>query len=80
MISSELTKADSKTIYIKLRSEKPALHVALVASGIRGIFSDNLISIRPSAEKTIIFSAEDDIDETEFRSKLRIYDLWNAMH
>ena len=74
-IKAEFSKADARTVYIKLKASKPALYVALDAGDIKGIFSDNLISVRPSAEKTIIFTAEDDINETEFRSKLKIMNL-----
>ena len=74
-IKAEFSKADARTVYIKLKTSKPALYVALDAGDIKGIFSDNLISVRPSAEKTIIFTAEDDINETEFRSKLKIMSL-----
>ena len=74
-IKAEFSKADARTVYIKLKASKPALYVALDAGDIKGIFSDNLISVRPSAEKTIIFTSEDDINETEFRSKLKIMSL-----
>lgn len=79
-ISYELSKIDSKRIGIKIMSEKPAFWVTMDADNIPGTFSDNFISVRPTAEKNIIFNAENEIDFDEFKSKFKIYDLYTATH
>lgn len=79
-ISYEISKVNSKSVSIKVMSEKPAFWVSLDADDIPGIFSDNFIAVRPTAEKNIIFQAENEIDMDEFKSKFKIYDLYTATH
>ena len=64
---------------VKLTVEKPAFCVALEC-GRKGIFSDKMITVRPSAEKTIFFRAEEDITLSDFTSSLKVMDLYSAMH
>lgn len=76
----ECRKTGQRTISIRMSADKPAFYVTLNPGKIKGIFSDNMISVRPSAEKTVIFRAEDDADEEEFEKNLKVYDLYSAMH
>ena len=46
---------------------------------MRGTFSDNMISVRPSAEKNIVFMTEEEADLDRFRENMRIMDLYTAM-
>ena len=68
-----------RTFSVKLTVHKPAFFVAL-DSPVKGLFSDNVISVRPSAEKTIFFRAEEDVSLNEFTSSLKVMDLYTAMH
>ena len=79
-ITYEINKVGSKSISVKVKAEKPAFWVSLDADDIPGIFSDNFISVRPTAEKNIIFHAENDVDLEEFKKKFKIYDLYSATH
>lgn len=74
-----ITENSPRTFAVKLTAEKPAFHVAL-DSNIRGLFSDNMISVRPSAEKTVFFKAEEDTDLQTFSASLKVMDLYSAMH
>ena len=76
----ECIKAGPRMISIRIKAEKPAFYVTLDAGSIKGIFSDNMISVRPSAEKCVIFRSDDEIDIDDFIASLRIYDLYSAMH
>ena len=76
----ECRKTGQRTISIKLTVDKPAFYVTLDAGNIKGLFSDNMISVRPSAEKTVIFRSDEDVDEEAFRDSLKVYDLYSAMH
>ena len=64
---------------VKLSVRKPAFFVAL-DTPVKGLFSDNFISVRPSAEKTIFFRTEEDVSLDEFTSSLKVMDLYKAMH
>ncbi len=64
---------------VKLKVSKPAFCVAL-DSRVKGLFSDNVISVRPSAEKTIFFKPEEDTTLEEFTKTLKVMDLYSAMH
>ena len=62
------------------RLKKPAFYVTLNQGRIKGVFSDNMISVRPSAEKTVFFRSEEDITAEELEKNLAVYDLYSAMH
>ena len=79
MMASETTQTGPRTFAVKLTAEKPAFCVALDCN-MRGTFSDNMISVRPSAEKTIFFKAEEDITLEQFTADLKVMDLYTAMH
>ena len=55
------------------------LMVEAVSGSMRGTFSDNMISVRPSAEKNIVFMTEEEADLDRFRENMRIMDLYTAM-
>ena len=76
----ECRKAGQRTISIKLSAKKPAFYVTLNQGRIKGVFSDNMISVRPSAEKTVFFRSEEDITAEELEKNLAVYDLYSAMH
>ena len=76
----ECRKTGPRSASIRVQVEKPAFYVTLDAGTIQGTFSDNMISVRPSAEKSVTFRADEDIDLEAFQENLRIYDLFNAMH
>ena len=79
-LTYEIAKSGQRSIAIKLRAEKPAFSVVLDSGSVRGIFSDNIISVRPSAEKSIVFRCEEDADEELFRKNFTLSDLYSAMH
>ena len=56
----------------------PAFQVYLDAGDLRGTFSENLFSIRPTAQKTVTFFSEDDIPLETFKAVLRTCDLYWA--
>lgn len=56
----------------------PAFQVYLDAGDLRGTFSENLFSIRPTAQKTVTFICDDDISLDDFRKALKTYDLYWA--
>ena len=76
----ECVKTGLRMISIRLKAEKPAFYVTLDAGSIKGIFSDNMISVRPSAEKTVIFRSDEEVSLDDFMASLRVYDLYSAMH
>ena len=78
-LKAECRKTGPRSISIKLTAEKPAFYVVIDSGPIRGVFSDNLISVRPSAEKNIVFMAEEEADLEKFIDSMRIMDLYTAM-
>lgn len=79
-ITYEIQEIGANRVNIKVMAEKPAFWVSLDADDIPGNFSDNFISVRPTAEKNIVFHAENDLDIEEFKRKFKIYDLYTATH
>ena len=71
-LTYEISKVGPKSVSIKVMAEKPAFWVSLDADDIPGIFSDNFLSVRPTAEKNIIFHSENDIDLDEFKKKFKM--------
>lgn len=78
-LKAECRKTGPRSISIKLTAEKPAFYVVIDSGPVKGIFSDNMISVRPSAEKNIVFMAEEEADLGKFVSSMRIMDLYSAM-
>ena len=75
----ETAKNGPRSFSVKLTVERPAFCTAL-ESQVRGLFSDNVISVRPSAEKTVFFRADEDTTLEEFTAGLKVMDLYTAMH
>ena len=73
-------KKVGKGFQIEVSCARPAFWVSLDSQDIKGIFSDNMFSIRPTAQKVVTFTPEgdEDISVTEFSEKLRVYDLYWA--
>ena len=68
-----------KGFQIEVSCSRPAFWVSLDANSIKGQFSDNMFSIRPTAQKVVTFTPEsDDITLEEFEKNLSIYDLYWA--
>ena len=78
-LKAECRKTGPRSISIKLTAEKPAFYVVIDSGPVKGIFSDNMISVRPSAEKNIVFMAEEEADLGKFVSSMRIMDLYSAL-
>ena len=77
-IAFSARKTAPRSFMVRLKASHPAFLTAL-SSIHHGSFSDNLISVRPSAEKSVFFRSEEDISEEEFRSGLCVMDLWTAI-
>lgn len=77
MLSVDLSR-NGRNINCRVSCTHPAFHVVLDAGDIAGSFSDNLFSIRPTAQKIVSFQCEGDVDLEDFRKALRVYDLWWA--
>ena len=73
-LKAECTQAGPRSINIKLTTENPSFD-AYLETDVPGVFSDNIISVRPTAEKNVIFSAESPVELGSFISSLRISDL-----
>ena len=56
----------------------PAFLVCLDAGSLKGFFSENLFSIRPTAQKLVTFFSEEDISIEEFKASLTTFDLYKA--
>ncbi len=56
----------------------PAFEVALDAQDLKGVFSDNLFAIRPTAQKVVVFKTQEKITLKQFREKLKVFDLYNS--
>ncbi len=71
-------KKNGKFFLCEVSCMHPAFNVVLDAGKAKGVFSDNLFSIRPTAQKIVTFFTEDDIALEDFEKELKIYDLWWA--
>ncbi len=78
-IRMETYKNGPRSFSVKLKAERPAFCVAL-SSALAGLFSDNMITVRPSAEKTVFFRSDEDASAEEFAESLKMMDLYTAMH
>jgi len=63
---------------IKLTVQAPAFFVSLDQGDIKGVFSDNLFDLRPSAEKTVLFRAKRKVTLAQFEEQFRMYDIFNS--
>ena len=79
-IKAEIEQIGARKATIKLSSSKPAFFVSMDSGSTDGIFSDNFIALRPTAEKNIIFDSQDDLDIEKLRNELTIMDLYSAMN
>lgn len=56
----------------------PAFEVALDAQDLKGVFSDNLFNIRPTAQKVVFFKTQEHVTVKEFKDKLKVFDLYSS--
>ncbi len=63
---------------ITVSCQYPAFEVALDSTSIKGIFSDNLFDIRPTAQKVITFKSSEEVGIEEFTQSLRVFDLYSS--
>ena len=72
-------KKVGKNFELNLSCTYPAFWIALDQGDIKGTFTDNFFSIRPTAGKIITFISEDeDITLEDFKQKLSVLDLYSA--
>lgn len=76
----EARMINSRAFEVRLRAQKPAFGVILSVEGIEGTFSDGFFEVRPSSDKSVIFTAHRDISLREFEDSLRIESLYSAMN
>ncbi|MGN0907174.1 MAG: glycosyl hydrolase 2 galactose-binding domain-containing protein [Bullifex sp.] len=69
-----------KSFQVEVSCTRPAFWVSLDAGEIKGIFSDNMFSVRPTAQHVVSFTPEEDVTEEEFTAALKVYDLYWAGH
>ncbi|NBK23834.1 MAG: glycoside hydrolase family 2 protein, partial [Spirochaetia bacterium] len=63
---------------VTLSCKAPAFEVALDAGSLKGTFSDNLFSVRPTAQKMVIFKTREKITLETFRKSLKVFDLYGS--
>ncbi|MDT4763140.1 glycosyl hydrolase 2 galactose-binding domain-containing protein [Sphaerochaeta sp. PS] len=63
---------------VTVSCKAPAFQVALDAGDVPGTFSDNLFSVRPTAQKMVIFRTREKITLENFKKKLKIFDLYGS--
>ena len=78
-IKTEFKQISAGAISIKLTAERPAFYVALSSGSIKGLFSDNMIAVRPSAAKSVIFQSIEAVNLEEFKKELKVYDLYTGL-
>lgn len=76
----EVKESGKNNFIITLSAPIPAFWVSLDQGNIKGNFSDNMFSIRPSGNKQVIFTPEEKISLEEFKNKLQIQNLYWAGH
>jgi len=57
-VSAELAERDGKWT-VTLKTDKPAFHVWMNATGVRGEFDDNAVTLLPGEPRTFVFSPKD---------------------
>ena len=67
-----------RSFEIHLKSTRPAFGILLQAEGIEGTFSDGFFEVRPSSDKSVIFTPHRDITQRELEDSLRIQSLFTA--
>ncbi len=63
---------------VTLSSKAPAFEVALDAGSLKGVFSDNLFNVRPTAQKMVIFKTQEKITLKTFKESLTVFDLYGS--
>ena len=63
---------------ITVSCRNPAFEVALDAGSLKGVFSDNLFAIRPTAQKVVLFKTQEKITVKQMRDSLKVFDLYHA--
>jgi beta-mannosidase len=60
---------------VTLRTDQPAFFVALTASGIRGEFDDNCVTLLPGKARTLLFTPKQPLKPAAFRKSLSVQHL-----
>lgn len=68
-------RKNGRSFTCEISCKYPAFYVYLDAGQMKGTFTENLFSIRPTAQKVVSFIPDEEISLDEFRSALKIYDL-----
>jgi beta-mannosidase len=63
---------------ITVSCTNPAFQVALDAGSIKGVFSDNLFDIRPTAQKVVFFKTKNVCTIKQFKDSLKVFDLYGS--
>lgn len=71
-------KKIGKNFELTLSCSHPSFWISLDQGDIKGTFSDNFFSIRPTAGKVVTFFAEEDISLKVFKQNLSVTDLYKA--
>ena len=77
VIETQVEKA-SGGFLITVRCTHPAFEVALDAQDLKGVFSDNLFNIRPTAQKVVFFKTHESITALQFKENLKVFDLYSS--
>jgi beta-mannosidase len=76
-IETQVSKA-SGGFSITVSCKNPAFEVALDAGQLKGVFSDNLFAIRPTAQKVVFFKTQEKITVKQMRESLKVFDLYHC--
>ena len=76
-IETHIEKA-SGGFLVTVSCTHPAFEVALDAQDLKGVFSDNLFNIRPTAQKVVFFKTHESITALQFKEKLKVFDVFSS--
>lgn len=79
-VEFEARMINPRSFEVHLKCSKPAFGVSLFSDGIEGTFSDGFFEIRPSSEKSVVFSSHRDLTLREFENSLRIESLFTSIY
>jgi hypothetical protein len=74
-LKSEIRKV-GKNFELTLSCTRPAFWISLDQGAIKGTFSDNFFSIRPTAPKTVTFVTDEEVSLENFKAAFSMMDLY----